>query len=97
MMDSIKKGRMRNPRFEKTKYERRLRKSQRPMAEAIGARVKEARIRSGMSTMDLAIKSEVHLGTVHNLECGRTMPDIETLVAIAHALGVTVSRLVGES
>jgi XRE family transcriptional regulator, fatty acid utilization regulator len=63
----------------------------------IGRRVRERRMAQGLSQEQLARQADVSLNAVHKLEMGRiTDPHFSTLSAIAHGLGTTVTKLVGE-
>ena len=63
----------------------------------LGARIRELRLRAGLSQSDLAKLCYVSRQTVSNWECARTLPDVESLPLVAEALDVTISELLGES
>jgi transcriptional regulator with XRE-family HTH domain len=54
----------------------------------VGARIKKARLRSGLTQTDLARRIDVADAQISRWENGRAMPAMETLEAIADALGV---------
>ncbi|MDO4618874.1 MAG: helix-turn-helix transcriptional regulator [Clostridia bacterium] len=47
------------------------------------------------SKHDLAELLDVSVATVSNYESGRTAPSMETIMRMAHALGVTCDQLLG--
>jgi transcriptional regulator with XRE-family HTH domain len=59
----------------------------------IGSNVGELRRRAGLSALELARRSGVARNTLSALEAGRGNPTIETLYALADALGVPLSDL----
>jgi transcriptional regulator with XRE-family HTH domain len=65
-------------------------------AEKIAANLRALRARQGMSVVTLAERSGVARATLTNLEAGRGNPTIDTLYALADALGAALSDLIGE-
>jgi transcriptional regulator with XRE-family HTH domain len=63
------------------------------VAAAIGASVRRARARSGMSTRELAQRAAMSQPFLSNIENGRSTPSVATLYKLAGALGVTTSEL----
>lgn len=63
-------------------------------AAAIAAAVRRERERVGLSMGELARRAEVSKSTLSSLETGGGNPSVETLWALANALGVPFSRLV---
>ncbi|GGB40373.1 hypothetical transcriptional regulator [Flexivirga endophytica] len=63
---------------------------------AVGARIREARERRGISLSALARDAGIGKATLSQLEAGERNPTIETLYAICGPLGVPLSALVGE-
>lgn len=63
------------------------------VAAAIGASVRRARARSGMSTRELAQRASMSQPFLSNIENGRSTPSVATLYKLAAALGVTTSDL----
>ena len=62
-----------------------------------GERVRILRDRAGLTMRALAERSGVHVSTICATEIGKTQPRVETLRALAAALGVTVAALLGDS
>lgn len=60
----------------------------------IGLAVRAARRRLGLSVQQLAENSGLSLGLVSQLERGLGNPSLHTLRSLAHALGLSLSRLV---
>lgn len=63
------------------------------MASGLSKKLKELRVRGGLTQEGLARVSNLTTSTIAKLEGGRaTSPDWYTIVAIAHALGVSVAE-----
>lgn len=65
-------------------------------AEAVkvfGQRIREQRIRLGMTQIDLAKKAEFSLSYANRLEKGEAEPGLELALRIADALGVALNEL----
>src|SRR5919197_1417246 len=62
-------------------------------SEVIGAALRDLRGRSGVSALELARRSGVARGTIAALEAGEGNPTVDTLYALANALGVPLSDL----
>ena len=60
---------------------------------AIGARIKEARERAGLTQEDLAAELDMSPTHISVLERGRKAPKLETLVNIANTLHVSTDML----
>ena len=60
---------------------------------AVGARIKEAREKSGLTQEDLAAELDMSPTHISVLERGRKAPKLETLVNIANALHVSTDML----
>ena len=65
--------------------------------ENIGKKLRLYRNRARMTQEDLASSLGVTNTTISNYETGYSMPDVETLIKAANALGVTVEMLLGET
>ncbi|PWI57241.1 helix-turn-helix transcriptional regulator [Sulfoacidibacillus thermotolerans] len=63
------------------------------MKEALGARVRERRLKLGMSVQELAKKAEVSASYIYAIESGVRGSQIEKLTRIARALETTVIDL----
>lgn len=63
----------------------------------IGEAVRHLRTRAGLSLSDLAERAGVGRSTIHAVESGQANPSIETLWALAGALGVPFGQLVEPS
>ena len=60
-------------------------------------RLREARLKAGLSQPQLAERAGMPVGSIRNLEQGvRADPRLSTLSALASALGLTVTGLVGK-
>ena len=68
-----------------------------PQLQAITANVRRLRLARGVNLDRLAASSGVGRSTLARLEAGQANPTIETLFAIADALGVSIGALVAES
>jgi len=64
------------------------------LAARIGARMRERREALGWSQATLAEKIDTSVEFVSMLERGARMPSVPTLVAVAHALGLSIDGLV---
>jgi transcriptional regulator with XRE-family HTH domain len=63
----------------------------------IAAKLRELRTEAGLTQRGLAIRADVTVNTVSELERGENdNPELKTLVALAAALGVPVSALFEE-
>jgi transcriptional regulator with XRE-family HTH domain len=66
------------------------------MSELLGARIRKARIRYGMSQAELARRIKVSLNTMNKIEAGETPdPRASRIKAIADVLGVSADYLLG--
>lgn len=63
--------------------------------DLIGKKVRDRRLKMGLSQSDLAKNAKTSLTTINRLEKGRQLPQSSTLREIARALGVTESELLG--
>lgn len=73
-----------------------LRKSNRLLVSAvrIGKRVRELRLRAGLSQDDLCDRMGISSkGWICNIEAGRKTPRLETLARVCNALGASVMEL----
>jgi len=66
----------------------------RPPLETISVAIRRERGRAGLSLTGLARHAGIAKSTLHQLEAGTGNPSVETLWALAVALGVPFSRLV---
>lgn len=64
------------------------------LVSRVAASVRALREQQGASLSDVALRAGVAKSTLSQLEAGRANPSIETLWAIARALGVPFSRLI---
>lgn len=60
----------------------------------LGSRIKEHRKELGLSQDDLAERIYVSRQTISNWECGRTYPDVQSLLLLSNVFGVTVDSLI---
>jgi transcriptional regulator with XRE-family HTH domain len=65
-------------------------------AARIGANLRALRDRRGLSVVALAERSGIARATLTTLEAGRGNPTIDTLYALADALGAALGDLIGE-
>ena|GEM_PF-3077637 len=65
-------------------------------AEQVGRRVLDLRVAAGLSTEELADRSGLPPATVEAIEQGAESPTVRAARALAHALDVSLSRLLGE-
>lgn len=63
----------------------------------IGKNIKAIRKKQKMSQVDLSEKSGLRQGTISAIEVGTNKPNLDTLLLISHALGCTVSEIIGDS
>ena len=66
------------------------------MPEHIGQRIKRIRKKLSITQEQLAESTHIKQGTISQIESGRNIPSIESLIHIAQALGVEPSDLMGE-
>ncbi|WP_426624503.1 helix-turn-helix domain-containing protein [Leifsonia sp. McL0607] len=59
----------------------------------LGENLRAARLSAGLSPVQLAVASDVHLATVTKVEQGTSLPSVSTLLKLAFALGRTASDL----
>ncbi|HEY8340516.1 MAG TPA: XRE family transcriptional regulator [Egibacteraceae bacterium] len=64
------------------------------LVSVVARNIRELRDRAGLSLSELAVAAGVAKSTLSQLESGRGNPSIETLWAVARALGVPFGRLV---
>lgn len=62
----------------------------------LGSHIKEHRKELGLSQDDLAERIYVSRQTISNWECGRTYPDVQSLLLLSNMFGVTVDSLIKE-
>lgn len=65
-------------------------------AQTVGANLRRLRLVRGLPLVELGRLSGLAKGTLTQLEAGRANPTIETLQALAHALGAGLGDLVAE-
>jgi transcriptional regulator with XRE-family HTH domain len=63
---------------------------------AVGRRLRAGREAAGLSLAELARRSGVARATLTSLEAGEGNPTLETVYALANALGLPISALIGE-
>ena len=64
---------------------------------AIGAKIRELRIKNGLTQEELANRSELSKGFISQLESEQTSPSIATLVDILECLGTNLSDFFNEA
>jgi len=65
-----------------------------PLAQKIGARIRDLRLEKGKSLAALAEASDVSTGHLSNIERGSVVMNVGTLGRIARGLGVEMQKLV---
>ena len=65
------------------------------LARGLASNLHQTRLAAAMSMSELATRSGVALGTLSQIETGRGNPTVETLFAIAGAVGTTLGNLLG--
>ena len=65
-----------------------------PALDQVGARLKAARHRVGLTLDELAARTGVSASTVSRLESGRRQANLELLVPLTRQLGITLDDLV---
>lgn len=63
--------------------------------EAIGGRLRDARLARGLSLRALAQSLGVSASLISQIETGKTQPSVSTLYAIVTALGVSIDEVLG--
>lgn len=66
------------------------------VSSRFGARVREARIRQGLTLEGLASAAGISRATLSNLERGEHSPSLNAATDVARALGVSLAQLLGE-
>ena len=64
-------------------------------AENIGIRLREARLRQGMSLRSVAQSLGVSASLISQVETGKTQPSVSTLYALVSHLGISIDDLLG--
>ena len=67
------------------------------VARRVGRRVRELREAKHLTTYELAQRSGIHRPNVSRIESGRHVPNLETLLRLAQALGTSVAGLVADA
>lgn len=62
--------------------------------DAVGPRLKQLRLRRGITLTDLAAETGISVSTLSRLEAGLRRPTLEQLLPLARAHGVTIDELV---
>lgn len=65
------------------------------LSAEVGERVRQLRLRRGLSLSELARRAGLGKGTLSELESGQRNPTLETLYALAAPLGVGLAALIG--
>ncbi|WP_279286287.1 helix-turn-helix domain-containing protein [Desulfofundulus sp. TPOSR] len=65
--------------------------------ESIGIRLKRLREKKGLSLRALGRAAHISHSFIKDIEAGRSKPSLDTLLALAQALGVSISDITGES
>ena len=63
------------------------------LLQSFGIRVRELRLKKGLSQEELAYASEIELSQIHRIESGKTNLTFYTLAAVASGLGISISEL----
>ncbi len=70
--------------------------AERKVIIGIGKKIKDLRLKNGMSQNELAMQCNFEKATMSRIESGQTNPTVRTLHKIATALGVPVAELFQE-
>jgi transcriptional regulator with XRE-family HTH domain len=63
--------------------------------DVFGKKLKSLRMSKNYTLEQLAIEADMEISQVHRIEKGKVNPTLTTLNALAKALGITLSELVG--
>ena len=66
------------------------------LRKQIATRLRTIRVARGLSQDDLAAMIDRSVDAISNIERGKNLPELETLVAMAHTLGMSLADLVGD-
>jgi transcriptional regulator with XRE-family HTH domain len=72
-----------------------MNKSEAKINRAIGRRLRDARIRRGMSLMKLADRTDVSFQAIHKYETGKSVIPAAKLVKLAKILGAPIGYFFG--
>lgn len=61
--------------------------------EKLGARLRELRLKAGLTQAELARRTGIHRPNIARVEAGRHTPSLETLARIANAIGVSTTHV----
>jgi transcriptional regulator with XRE-family HTH domain len=64
--------------------------------ESFGAKLKQLRLKKGLTLEQLAFEADIELSQVHRVEKGKVNPTLTTLIALAKGLGVKMSEIFTE-
>ena len=64
-----------------------------PLATSVGAAIRRLRSAQGLALADVAERAEISQGMLSRLETGAVSPSLETLAAVAKAIGADLSML----
>ena len=64
------------------------------LLKEFGKNMKQLRLEKGMSTREFALEAGIAHSAVTKFEAGETNPSLTTLIKIADALGVDLTRLI---
>jgi transcriptional regulator with XRE-family HTH domain len=62
-------------------------------SQKIGSRIRDARVKNGMSQADLAVKANISLPHISDIELGKTNMMLSSFIRIAEALQVSTDSL----
>jgi len=64
-----------------------------PLASSVGAAIRRLRSAQGLTLADVAERADISLAMLSRLETGAVSPSLETLAAVAKAIGADLSTL----
>lgn len=64
-----------------------------PLATSVGAAIRRLRTAQGLTLADVADRAQISQGMLSRLETGAVSPSLETLAAVAKAIGADLSTL----
>lgn len=62
----------------------------------LGAELRKARLRAGLTQQDVAGKASIDRAYISEIERGRAMPSVERFLRICEAIGIRGSRIIAK-
>ncbi len=67
------------------------------MESLVAQKIREARLKRGVTQTELSKRTDIHRNTIINFETGRRDPRVKDLRKIAKALNVSVKELISDT